>query len=186
MSEVAMKWGQTIAERGFSQLPNYLILINQFIDQEKRLSSLELLLLIQLSSSWWKKAEMPFPAMRTLAVRCGTSERQVLRSISHLEELHLLRRVKRRSDGLIASNAYDLSPLVTILEEIAQAYPNEFPRNVRPAKPEKQVAPTETDANTKIIKQTTARLKRVAAISTDKKAAGGIELVIKPRPKPKA
>lgn len=135
MSEVATKWGQLVAERGFSQVPNYLMLINQFIDQEKRLSSLELLLLIQLSGAWWKKSEMPFPSMRTLAIRCGTSERQVLRAISHLEELSLLRRVKRRTDGLIASNAYDLSPLVTILEEIAKAYPNEFPRNVRPVKP---------------------------------------------------
>jgi hypothetical protein len=45
-----------------------------------------------------------------------------------------LKRVKRRSGALIASNAYDLSPLVTFLEEIAQAYPNEFPRNVRSAK----------------------------------------------------
>lgn len=116
-------------------MPNYLMLINQFIDPEKRLSSLELLLLIQLSGAWWKKSEMPFPAMRTLAIRCGTSERQVLRAISHLEELSLLKRVKRRTDGLIASNAYDLSPLVTILEEIAKAYPNEFPRNVRPVKP---------------------------------------------------
>lgn len=132
MSEIATKWGLPISERGFSQLPNYLIQINQFIEPEKRLSSLELLLLIQLSGAWWKKSEMPFPAMRTLAIRCGTSERQVLRAISHLEELNLLKRVKRRTDGLIASNAYDLSPLVTILEEIAKAYPNEFPRNVRP------------------------------------------------------
>ena len=141
MSEVATKWGQPVAERGFSQVPNYLMLINQFIDQEKRLSSLELLLLIQLSVAWWKKSEMPFPAMRTLAIRCGTSERQILRAIAHLEELNLLRRVKRRTDGLIASNAYDLSPLVTILEEIAAAYPNEFPRNVRPVKPVEEAKP---------------------------------------------
>ncbi len=70
--------------------------------------------------------------MRTLAIRCGTSERQVLRAISHLEELTLLKRVKRRSKGLIASNAYDLSPLVEMLQEVAKMYPNEFPRNVRP------------------------------------------------------
>jgi DNA-binding transcriptional MocR family regulator len=144
MSEVASKWGVKVAERGFSQLPNYLTLINQYIDPDRRLSSLELLLLIQLSGSWWKKAEMPFPAMRTLAVRCGASERQVLRAISHLEELNLLKRVKRRSGSLIASNAYDLSPLVTFLEEIAQAYPNEFPRNVRPVKAAEVLKPEET------------------------------------------
>ena len=132
MSEVAQKWGAAVAGRGFSQTPNYLLFINQFIDKENHLSPLELLILVQLSGSWWKKDEMPFPSMRTLAIRCGTSERQVLRAISHLEELTLLKRVKRRTKGLIASNAYDLSPLVEMLQEVAKMYPNEFPRNVRP------------------------------------------------------
>lgn len=131
MSEIAQKWGEAVAQRGFSQTPNYLILLNQFIDPDNRLSPLELLILIQLSGSWWKKEEMPFPSMRTLAQRCGTSERQVLRAISRLEEVGLLKRVKRRSKGLIASNSYDLSPLVATLQEVAKIYPNEFPRNVR-------------------------------------------------------
>ena len=128
MSEVAKKWGDKVADRGFSQVPNYLLLLNQFIDSDNRLSPLELLILIELSGSWWKKEEQPFPSMRTLATRCGTSERQVLRAISRLEELSLLKRVKRRAKGLIASNAYDLTPLVEMLNEVAKQYPNEFPR----------------------------------------------------------
>lgn len=131
MSEVVNKWGKAVAERGFSQVPNYLILLNQFIDSEKRLSPLELLLLIQLSGSWWKKDEMPFPSMRTLSIRCGTSERQILRAISKLEELELIKRTKRRKKGLIASNAYELGPLVEMLNEVAQAFPNEFPRKIK-------------------------------------------------------
>ena len=128
MSEVAKKWGDKVAGRGFSQVPNYLLLLNQFIDQDNRLSPLELLILIELSGSWWKKDEQPFPSMRTLAIRCGTSERQIMRAITHLEELTLIKRVKRRSKGLIASNAYDLTPLVEMLTEVAKQYPNEFPR----------------------------------------------------------
>lgn len=130
MSEVAKKWGAAVAERGFSQVPNYLLLLNQFIDKDNRLSPLELLILIELSGSWWKKEEQPFPSMRTLATRCGTSERQVLRAVTRLEELSLIKRVKRRSKGLIASNAYDLTPLVEMLTEVSKIYPNEFPRNV--------------------------------------------------------
>lgn len=133
MSEVANKWGDKVADRGFSQVPNYLLLLNQFIDPDNRLSPLELLILIELSGSWWKKNEQPFPSMRTLAIRCGTSERQVLRAISRLEELSLIKRVKRRSQGLIASNAYDLTPLVDMLTEVAKQYPNEFPRNIKTA-----------------------------------------------------
>lgn len=133
MSEVSNKWGDSVAGRGFSQVPNYLLLLNQFIDADNRLSPLELLILIELSGSWWKKDEQPFPSMRTLAIRCGTSERQVLRAVSRLEELTLIKRVKRRSKGLIASNAYDLTPLVHMLNEVAKQYPNEFPRRTKPA-----------------------------------------------------
>lgn len=133
MSEVSSKWGEEVADRGFSQVPNYLLLLNQFIEPDKRLSPLELLILIELSGSWWKKNEQPFPSMRTLAIRCGTSERQVLRAISRLEELTLIKRVKRRSEGLIASNAYDLTPLVEMLTEVARQYPNEFPRKPKVA-----------------------------------------------------
>lgn len=136
MSEVAAKWGDAVAGRGFSQVPNYLLLINQFIDEDNRLSPLELLILIELSGAWWKKEEQPFPSMRTLAIRCGTSERQVLRAISRLEELTLIKRVKRRSKGLIASNAYDLTPLVEMLAEIARQYPNDFPRKLKRSKAE--------------------------------------------------
>ena len=129
--EVVDKWGEKVAKRGFSQVPNYLLFINQFLDPEKRFSPLETLLLIQLAGAWWQKSELPFPSIRTLATRCGTSERQVLRALSNLEKAGVLKRVKRREGGLIASNAYDLEPLTQQLEKIAEAFPNAFPRNLR-------------------------------------------------------
>lgn len=130
MSGIVEKWGQEVAERGFAQIPNYLVLLNQFLDREHRLSPVELLVLFQLAASWWRRDSLPFPSMGTLAVRCGVSERQIQRAINRLVELKLIRRVNRRTKGIIASNAYDLSPLVDILGEIAKAFPNEFPRNV--------------------------------------------------------
>ena len=86
--------------------------------------------MIQLAGAWWTKAKLPFPSMSTLAVRCGASERQVHRAITHLEGLKLIRKEKRRIKGLIASNVYDLAPLAEILNEISTQYPNERPRNV--------------------------------------------------------
>lgn len=130
MSDVVDKWGRPVAERGFAQIPNYLLLLNQFLDREHRLSPVELLVLLQLVGSWWKKGDLPFPSMGTLATRCGVSDRQVQRSIGQLEQIGLLKRVNRRNKGIIASNAYDLTPLVEILEEVAKAFPNGFPRNV--------------------------------------------------------
>ncbi len=128
--DITAKWGKPVAERGFAQLPNYLLFINQFLDKDHRLSPVELLVLFQLVGTWWKKGDLPFPSMGTLAVRCGVSDRQIQRAVNELEKVGLIRRVNRRIKGIISSNAYDLGPLVSILEEIAKAFPNEFPRNV--------------------------------------------------------
>lgn len=129
--DISDKWGEAVAKRGFAQTPNYLLYINQFIDEDKKLNPLELLLLVQIAATWWQKDELPFPSVKTLATRCGASERQVLRALSKLEGLELIKRVKRRDNGLIASNAYDLQPLVKNLAMISDAFPNAFPRSVR-------------------------------------------------------
>jgi DNA-binding transcriptional regulator YhcF (GntR family) len=130
MSDVADKWGELVAKRGFAQVPNYLLLLNQFLDKEHQLGPAELLVLIQLVGSWWRKDAMPFPSMGALATRCGVSSRQIQRAINRLEKVGLIRRVKRRTSGIIASNAYDLAPLAALLGEVAKVFPNAFPRNV--------------------------------------------------------
>lgn len=133
MSDMVDKWGQEVAERGFAQVPNYLLLINQFLDDGSRLSPVESLILIQLIGSWWKKDDLPYPSMSTLARRIGVSSRQIQRAVNRLEELGLIKRTKRRHSGIISSNAYDLMPLSGVLQEVAKAFPNEYPRNVRAA-----------------------------------------------------
>lgn len=135
MSEIADKWGGLVAARGFAQVPNYLMLINQFLSEERRLSALELLLVLQLVGTWWRKGDKPFPSMGTLAARCNVSVRQIQRSITRLESIGLLTRVSRRRKGMVASNAYDLEPLVALLDDVAKAFPNEFPRNIRKTRP---------------------------------------------------
>jgi hypothetical protein len=130
MSDVADKWGKEVAERGFAQIPNYLLLLNQFLDRETRLSPVETLVLIQIVGTWWRKDALPFPSMSTLAIRSGVSERQIQRAVNRLVEIGLLKRVHRRTRGIIASNAYDLAPLVSFLGDVAKAFPNEFPRKI--------------------------------------------------------
>lgn len=129
--DVVLKWGRDVVGAGFAQVPNYLLRFNQFTSDEDRLSPTELLLLIELAGTWWKKDDLPFPSMKTLAVRCGTSERQILRAVKRLEEIPLLQRVNRKKKGIIASNAYDLSPLVEVLQVIADTYPPERRRKLR-------------------------------------------------------
>lgn len=136
LSDMVEKWGKPVAERGFAQVPNYLLLLNQFLDDEHRLSPVELLVLIQLVGTWWKKDDKPFPSMATLARRCGSSERQIQRAVNHLVAVGLVAKEKRRvGRGLISSNAYNLTPLTEVLEEAAKAYPNDYPRKVGPDTP---------------------------------------------------
>lgn len=135
MSDVAGKWGQAVAERGFTQIPNYLMQINQFLDDDHQVRPVEMLVLIQLVGAWWKKDQLPFPSMKTLAIRCGVSDRQINRAINNLEKAALIERSKRPSGtGIRMTNAYSLTPLVTRLGHIAKAFPNEFPRKVPRAK----------------------------------------------------
>jgi len=130
MSEMAEKWGKKVAERGFAQVPNYLLLMNQFLEEDSKLSAVEMLILIQLVGAWWKKDEAPFPSLKTLAVRSGVSDRQAQRAVSSLEGAGYLKREKRKRGRLIASNAYNLSPLVDQLKQIAVEFPNDSPRRV--------------------------------------------------------
>ena len=150
MSDIMDKWGLAVAGRGFAQIPNYLLLLNQFLDREVRLSPVELLVLLQLVGTWWRKGDMPFPSMGTLAARCGVSDRQIQRAINELVKIGLIGRVNRRTRGIISSNAYDLAPLGTFLEEVAKAFPNAFPRNVDKAlvkRVSSHLGPRETGAS---------------------------------------
>ena len=122
------KWGELVAARGHAQIPMYLLRINQFLDKDHQLTPIDQLVLFQLVGNWWNKSEMPFPAISTLAHRIGVSSRQISRCVSHLVELGLMEKKLRKNGRLRASNQYDLTPLVKLLEEIAAAYPNEFPR----------------------------------------------------------
>lgn len=133
MNDMVRKWGNAVAGKGFTQLPNYLLLLNQFLDEDRRLSPTEVLVLYQLVGAWWKPDDMPFPAITTLAERCGVSSRQVQRAVTALEKADLIRRVKRQRGRLKASNAYDLSPLVRTLEQISKAFPNKYPRKMKVA-----------------------------------------------------
>lgn len=130
MSDMVGKWGKEVAERGFAQVPNYLLLINQFLIEEKRLRPEELMILVHLVGAWWRTGEMPYPSLKTLATRSGVSDRQAQRAVSRLEGLGFIQRVKRKNGSLIASNAYDLKPLVSFLGHVAKAFPNEFVRKV--------------------------------------------------------
>lgn len=163
MSDISEKWGGRVAGRGFTQIPNYLLLLNQFLIEEKRLKPAELLVLLQLVGAWWQKDELPFPSLRTLAARVGISERQAQRSVNQLEKLNLIKRVRRYKgkNSMLASNAYDLAPLVEFLAEVSKAFPNEYVRKIPNEKLEALNAKLEDEGKARAEKPKVAKPKRI-------------------------
>jgi DNA-binding transcriptional MocR family regulator len=130
MSEVSDKWGVIVAERGFAQIPNQLLHLNMYVHEDHKLPPAEMVVLLQLVASWWKKDEMPYPSMRTIAERSGISERQVQRAIKALEDKGYIKRSKAKIKGILATNTYDMSLLVGQLKIVAEHFSNKNPRNV--------------------------------------------------------
>jgi predicted transcriptional regulator len=122
MSAIVEKWGKLVAERGFTNIPVYLLNLNLFLPT--RISPIGMLVLFQLVECWWDKDEMPRPSLAAIAGRCGVSSRQVSRTLNELEAVGLVKRNKRTHHHLIRANGYDLSPLVASLDTIAKVVPH--------------------------------------------------------------
>jgi DNA-binding transcriptional ArsR family regulator len=80
----------------------------------------ELAVLVCLIDYWWAPDNPPWPSKKALAERLGVSQKTIQRTLARLQEEGLIRSEARHSpSGGQTSNRYDLSPLVTKLEEIA-------------------------------------------------------------------
>jgi predicted transcriptional regulator len=126
---MSRKWGSDVASAGFTSLPNHLLSINQFVRKENRLTPTELLTLFQILSAWWHADRLPFPSKATIAKRLGLSPRQVQRALNGLEEKGYITRVARfyQNKGR-ASNSYDLSKIVALVQVVAGENPDAFKR----------------------------------------------------------
>jgi hypothetical protein len=126
---MSRKWGSDVVSAGFTSLPNHLLSINQFVRKEGRLTPTELLTLFQILSAWWHADRLPFPSKATIAKRLGLSPRQVQRALNGLEEKGYITRVARfyQNRGR-ASNSYDLTKMVALVQVVAEQNPDAFKR----------------------------------------------------------
>jgi len=130
-SDIEEKWSKEVAERGFTQVPNYLLDINSFVNEDYKISPTETMILLQLISKWWKAEEKPYPSMRTISEKIGVSERQVQRAIKSLIEKEYITKERKKHKKYLSTNVYDLTPLVKILTTIAEEYVNKHPRKLK-------------------------------------------------------
>jgi len=113
--ELKGKWGDSSLILGFTPIPTTLI----YAQKELGLSSIEMNILLNLLTHWWKKEEFPYPSQAGIAHRIGVSTRTVQRTLAGLETKGFIIRNKTSRDNnkYKGRSIYDLSPLVKILEE---------------------------------------------------------------------
>ena len=120
-SAIRQRWrgAVTSAETGFTAVPDILIRSQG----QLKLSSTEMVVLLNILLHWWRDGEWPYPRVSTIGERMGTSRRTVERAIRSLQEKGLV--VHRKSEPMgngPAARRFDLSGLVDALQSRAQTW----------------------------------------------------------------
>src|ERR1051325_6644052 len=110
------KWGRVMGG-GFQVVPNQLLRFQRTLG----LSSLQVVILLNLCMHWWKKEDLPFITAYHIAQRTGMSRRTVERELRKLRAIGYIKKTKLQGSKDIngeARTAYDLSGLVLALESV--------------------------------------------------------------------
>lgn len=109
-SAVYAKYGEA-SVAGFQAVPD-LLLKNQ---ASLGLSPTDMIVLLNVLMHWWYPGKKPFPRSTTISKRMGVSPRTVQRSLSQIETLGFLSRIKEEDRTYL-----DPTPLVEKLTELAK------------------------------------------------------------------
>jgi len=84
------------------------------------LNPVDMNILINLLSHWWKPSDKVYPSQDAIAKRMGVSKRTVQRSIDKMELLKIIEvQSTKRSSQYKGRNVYNLKPLALILDQTA-------------------------------------------------------------------
>lgn len=119
------RWGTSVTTgaAGFTAVPSVLIRYQSAIN----LSSVELVVLLNLITHWWRADELPYVRPTTIANRMGVDRRTVERALRSLEARELVHRLPgERRKGKLTIRRFDLSGLVNALTSIADEHRAQF------------------------------------------------------------
>jgi DNA-binding MarR family transcriptional regulator len=126
--KLVRKWGKLNMRAGWVGFPSAVI---QFQDQ-LRLSSTELNVLLQIADHWWDPERHPYPSKGLIATRMRVRPRSIQRIIARLESRKLLERVARKyPNGGNKSNEYRLAGLARAAEPFAKEIIEKFEKRSR-------------------------------------------------------
>lgn len=116
-SQLKNKWTNPVIEHGWTGVPNILIESQQRLG----LNPLEMNILFILLKHWWESGKYPFPSRKTIGEIANKDASTIRRAIAKMEKKGLIHRVERmKKSGGQDSNEYDLSGLVTKLQELSK------------------------------------------------------------------
>jgi predicted transcriptional regulator len=110
LKENERKWTKPLMDAGYTVIPAVILDRQQALG----LDPVDVNILLQLFTHWWKADNLPFPSKKSIAERIGKTEKTVQRRIARMERDGLMKRIPRRSaaKGQL-SNIYDFSGLIT-------------------------------------------------------------------------
>lgn len=116
------KWSKDLMAGGWTAIPNVIVAEQRALG----LDSLDINIILHLSTLWASADQSPSPAKRALADAIGVDPRTVQRRIAALEQKGLVRREARRhaSSGS-KSNLYHFDGLIAAALPLVRAEPGE-------------------------------------------------------------
>ncbi len=111
------KWSKTLMDAGWTAVPSVIIERQQALG----LDSIDVNILLHLSTYWWTHDNKPHPSKKTIADAIGVKPRTVQRHIAELETAKLIRREERRVYGKGSrTNLYHFDGLIKAAQPFAQ------------------------------------------------------------------
>lgn len=115
------RWGEEVINCGYAVVPTLLLRHQGNLN----LTSTDLVIIANLIGEWYFREDdrLPFIPKKSLERNIGCSETTLRNCFKRLEKLGLLRRIVTTNNktGGQGANQYDLSGLITRLQEIAAA-----------------------------------------------------------------
>jgi predicted transcriptional regulator len=116
-SGLEAKWGLGALSLGWTPVPTALL----FLQADLGLNPVDMNILINLLSHWWRASDKIYPSQDAIAKRIGVSKRTVQRSIDKMELLKIIEvQMTKRSSQYKGRNIYNLKPLALLLDQNGQ------------------------------------------------------------------
>lgn len=110
------KWTKTLMDAGWTAFPSIILEKQHTLG----LNSVDINILLYLSTFWWEAGNKPHPSKKKIATALGRTPRTIQRRIASMESMGYLRREYRKGDtDANTSNKYHFDGLIEKVKPFA-------------------------------------------------------------------